>query len=1703
MAAFAKLLADFLGLVENDPPLLDEVLKHCAQALLQGQPATSMRDTFDFERIQYFTTQYLKTEERELLRERFDQVAQGLQPGPASLRVFLRETPNRATWLRSSVPDWAISAELAESIGPLVNRDGRRFWLDVYKTPAINRELRFFGAGQASVILGPDAPIAVSFQRQRINRRTVRAVSTIEMGEGTIWVQAKLLVANTNEQMYCGLRVASATLTFPGFPVPDMANVDDPELLQLWLLQIGEQAQGGFQMIHDANVKVTLSMKLAAPLPNNWAGVYGADARNANVRLPEAMGLRFNQTISTLELVSETAGWSLYGDQKTLTWTGRQAEYGQFFNAVSIPMALGSEDFSVNQRASPVLGLGGSTKVFDGAWLLPMTRLGAPLRAEGAGILFAMTRTGLSATCAGMLDANRASAAQLRLDDCFLAASPDMLHVISWKTTTERATQRLRLWEGASERWNELNLNYAGQFPFVYQCSAAGLETCASITDCESNLDRPVWADGQPINIKTKESLYLRAFGEQLDQVMVFDENILRDSALDEAVAAVAPTFQSQAIALNNALLTVSPVNAFLLSGQLPPFVETFSEASLSYAFALLNYLPTLPDPYAANAGIFTWMNQQEGDNDRLFALGELQRLLVGTLHWKAGEVPSVQFIFGDMERAANNLFLHLNPMQNLGFAKNREFEIKDARAAKASARVRRRTGQDVLNRGDRYELSNHVNDVFQHYRFFSLLDVSTAADWMGVDMGFIDEGFFFERSFEVRTDQSPLSADGMDVVASGRFVRLFTVPQISWEPVINTTPPFNVNNDPPWGVLTFQDDGPPTLMGNTGRDAVPIAPLPLAFYLDNNYRTDPDFKAWSFFTLPFGMLGIARYNQDVQGMGQPTGATLEIVQHEFVAGAKTALQISTVGYKHPQGNRSFEGVTEQLTNLHGPVGEPLDRSILSKTVTTIFNNKFGASGNDGKLRKQGVPVERYDFSGYGANIFSNWLNPKAQIADLSQAKFDVWKGRTAHEVIQVRSIVYPWCVHVVRTITMFRNSAGLVYRIDSGWRAESDGVYQFTERIVDGDGEEVEVAAYEFHPGMVHGVFNVRNIVETSELTPYTTTWNKTTGFYIDPNDGLPKGVGAGKNLNIDLVPVYFDADVQMDDVVSGGANGRVPSKRMLGYLQLSPIGVVISPEHFRELLLLQNGLGGPVDCMVNIGGSNQTMRMSRVEVQPSRDAANKLVFVAVAKGTPVLPKDGSWSVVQHKKATLEVLPISDNVVPLIRRGILGQPNNNPHELSSPADLFNLNLEDRATQFAFLQNTDTQKVLFRNPSFEQGLKALKSSPPDLADAYRLLDSKGIFPKLDKLPRLNLNDFDLTIKEEGYKLLNKIDPAKILEQAFTEGPVYFINEKDVKIYVEYAKNDIKGNKTGDGTLNYDLDSAARKWANKMEGVTMVVDLLDMKRLFLIRGKFDTEKGKSPAFTDPELEFGEFLQPVYDILQILLLLNGGDYAGALTKGLKIAMSNSPNNWEYKFQADKEIPVLRFPPPAADSPVAPLRLECYLKLGCYFNVGMPLPSGEGTPVPSAGGYVEFGAKLSVMCLSVAAATVYAVGTCTLRIGADTVRGPNLYMKVGFGVELMVGLPVIGNVSVYFAAGVEVSVDKRIIVVGAFILFRGRAELIGGLVTIQIQIEASGKVMRDMVADRTDCIAQVTFSLDISIFLVINISFSKSFQENRQIA
>jgi len=110
----------------------------------------------------------------------------------------------------------------------------------------------------------------------------------------------------------------------------------------------------------------------------------------------------------------------------------------------------------------------------------------------------------------------------------------------------------------------------------------------------------------------------------------------------------------------------------------------------------------------------------------------------------------------------------------------------------------------------------------------------------------------------------------------------------------------------------------------------------------------------------------------------------------------------------------------------------------------------------------------------------------------------------------------------------------------------------------------------------------------------------------------------------------------------------------------------------------------------------------------------------------------------------------------------------------------------------------------------------------------------------------------------------------------------------------------------------------------------------------------------------------------------------------------------------------------------------------------------------------------------------------------------------MTFGFGAEIVVGLPVVGNVSLLYMVGVEINLETAEVSVAAFLLFRGRAELLGGIVTVTIMIEAKGTYDRKQLpSPHTDMIAQVTFGIDVSVFLVINIHFSQSWQESRQIA
>ncbi len=1725
VGTLARLCGD-ITMAKNRDTAQVLALQQAVASALMGESALSTSGFFQFEQLENFTTRHLETKDLEHLDKVIKDVQETRKAADVNTRVFRREVPFISSQVSGSVPDWARGASISNTIGPVFNREGRRIWFDFYRIiPLVQVSLK--GAPMPFLLL----PLEVSKMLYQTGQKVYK------IPKGSVWIQADKFAVATPDNLYCGLTVANGEINLSA-PV----NID-----------------GSDKMVIPAGVTATIHLNLEQKVVNDNPDTYGLDVKEATISLPKSMTFTVSSLGAKFKEIG-SANWKLYGQEVNFAFeANKPIQWNLFLNRILIPFKADAPKMIVRQCKSTVSPTTGTAAITDSFWGLnaAVIDISAPLEADGTGAMAVMVGEGLRMTWMGLKDVNLFEKSFASLKNALVMFMPGRINIATFFAYNPIGKQRYNLWKETSPEMPDpvqcIDLYYTKQFFLFYDCLLAGIESLVAQANCINNVNKPVQADGLPFKVESLQTVFALSVSKTFKNVMLYDDNIILDNwikrFIPEKGKPVPPiTFVSTAVALNNALLTVSPVTGMFLYGDLKT-EDSFNKGLLVYSFGLLQYLPTLPDPYAANISFFRRREivvaeglRNLGKTNQLntYELTDINALLVCLMNWNQMEEPEVNFFLGDKPSTPQPAIPPveaINPLKKQGI---RIASVLNPEVLQSIHRTNLENKQKILhntwnasvgNPDMTAKMLNEDNNLYLKSEIqikdnirspflnaFTLLDVSTNADLLGVSLGFANDDFVFRKTHIVKEDVkgSPFSIRGMDVHAASRFVQIFTLPQISWEPVINISPVSNVATDPFPGVLMFMNDGVPAQIANTGIDPVSIAPIPLSQQVSDWYN-DPnkkDFAVWSYFTLPYGMLALAMYYKDPADPSNKPG--FDLIKKNFTNESATGLQITTTGLKDQiNKNKKFFGSAHQYPNVYN-LWFPATgaRSILSGSVTEIFNDEFGTlTGFD---PDKYVPLERYDFSGYGANVFSHWINENAALAQTSQAMFDVWRGRTAHEVVQVKSVIYPWAIRVVRTITIYRGSNGFEWRTDSGWKAESNGLYDFRTPIKDDPTIQSAInmekdRAYKFHPGMVQGVYNVRNIKEDATLAPFAATWNKTSGVYID-DQGHPADVGGGQSLSVKLTPVYFDADVKIDEVVQGAVNQLVVSQRMLGYLQLRPRGVFIDQEDFANLLTMMHGLGGPVDCVVRIQKGKQQMRITRVEVNPGIDKNGDRVFVAAAKGTPVLPKEGSWSVVKHDKLTKEVLPLSNNdVVPLIREGkrdfvdgtieIKQQQEkdykvNNPVHVAEASELFK-NLEDRLSQYGFLLSTGENKVLFRNPFFENGQDKLKGSIPDLADAYRLMNSKGVFPKLEDLPKLTAG-FDMNIIEEGYKLINLANPANIMEQLLPPGPWYIVDNEYVKVYIEYK------NGGADAKLNLDINSTpdAASWVNKMNDVVMVVDLGSFKRLLLIRGNFDTAKGSAPAFKSPVLEFGPDLKPVYDILVLLSSLSAGDYKAVLEQGLKIAMSNSPNNWEYKFQADKEIPVIKFPPPELDTAAAPLRLEAGLKAGVYFNVAIPLPPTNGIPMPSAGAYVEFYGKLSVMCVSVGLGSIYAVGQVTVRISADTAIGPALYMKFGFGVEAVVALPVIGSVSVYFATGVEMSLDSTQITIGAFILFRGRAEILGGIVTVTIQIEASGKV-QDRFGGETNMIAQVNFSLDISICFIININFSESWEEQRQIS
>ena len=104
-------------------------------------------------------------------------------------RLFVRQVPVRSTQLHGSNPSWASGAAPERSLGPFVNRDGRRFWFDFFRIEKLVA-LYVQGVPEPALLF----KIRTGFRLIDINLPLSADVRpNYKLNAGSIWINSQLL----------------------------------------------------------------------------------------------------------------------------------------------------------------------------------------------------------------------------------------------------------------------------------------------------------------------------------------------------------------------------------------------------------------------------------------------------------------------------------------------------------------------------------------------------------------------------------------------------------------------------------------------------------------------------------------------------------------------------------------------------------------------------------------------------------------------------------------------------------------------------------------------------------------------------------------------------------------------------------------------------------------------------------------------------------------------------------------------------------------------------------------------------------------------------------------------------------------------------------------------------------------------------------------------------------------------------------------------------------------------------------------------------------------------------------------------------------------------------------------------------------------------------------------------------------------------
>jgi hypothetical protein len=839
----------------------------------------------------------------------------------------------------------------------------------------------------------------------------------------------------------------------------------------------------------------------------------------------------------------------------------------------------------------------------------------------------------------------------------------------------------------------------------------------------------------------------------------------------------------------------------------------------------------------------------------------------------------------------------------------------------------------------------------------------------------------------------------GQQLLVDGNSSALFTVPSIAWEPVIDLQRQFFFP--------MAQDDGGPTTLSVPTVTLRPFEPGAFIEEFLIDYAKGADLIAQ--ITLPFGLK--ARIDTRTASNNAPPvpRPTMRLAQAQFPAEQRSGgkqLRLDAVQEPYQQQavmpGYARAGDFVAPGQPPGPPDSEYVHAILDDTpnhdIASFWNQDFGGdppptpTPTPPPPPQHFVPLSRYDLSGYGASLFSDFKRSGLE-SGVVEARFDVVVGRTSYELVQVQSFILPWAIPVVNTTIFVRDATGYVMRTNSGWQAKGPGRFAFNN-----------ISLADIETGGIQGVFNVHNITE------------------------LPGTISLGANV---FSRVQFDADVFLTvgppdglTVTGGDPGGRLPSSGLTGYLELASRKL---PELADAILLVETyGVAsGPIAAEVSVFGTNIALALTGVEVTATRpglvrpSGVTQTLAVAL-RGTPHLPRDGSWSIGVRQASSTVAQPVPPTTpVPLVRE--LATPGD--WHIAEGADVGSLNAPQ--TLYGYLQSTGANRVFFEHPVMSNvaGANPLNfNQTPKLADVGKLLGDTGLLPDIASL--LDFGAFDgLKPAADGLAL------SKTLTANVDLGKRVLIPLGPIQLLMASWSDPPAPNAT---SIALALDaSASPRWKIDVKNIAFQLAIDGWggaaAPLIIVHGDMSAAEGSTPNFANIDIKYGPALSIVKHILtQIETFL--AFLPGVKDGGLQVSFAGT------KLRVRENFPIPKLP----------------IGVGYMEDISLKLGFDVDVLSKKMGFFIGLGDTQTPFHWLVSPLS----GNGMLQLGASDQLG--VVMEAGIGVGLAIDLAILsGSASIVIAVRFDATRNP----IGVMVLLTGQAsvDVLDGLASASLSLTA----------------------------------------------